>query len=97
MNDLINKIGTDKLLHFFVGAYITFALSNVIILQDALTGFRAVLPVIGGTLMAMLLELFKELSIDDRPDPRDILATLLGCASVALVNAAGALLHTLSH
>lgn len=96
MDEILNKIGTDKVLHFLVGAVIAFSVSNMMMLQEGTVGTDNLWVAIGGIVVAMIFEFFKEFIIDSKPDWKDILATFLGGAFVFVVNAFGILLNVLS-
>lgn len=90
MNDLINKIGVDKLLHFSFGGLITACIANFIFLQCELS---VLLCTLIGIVVTMILEFIKEYKLDSSPDWKDILATFLGCLLVLVVNALGILFN----
>lgn len=89
MNDLINKIGVDKLLHFSFGGLITACIANFIFLYCEL---NILLCTLIGIIATMILEFVKEYVIDNIPDWKDILATFLGCLLIVIVNGIGILL-----
>ena len=94
---LINKIGVDKVLHFCVGAIISFCFTNVIILQEGTIDVNNLWAAIIGIIVTMILECMKEFIIDDTPDKKDIFATFLGSALVFVVNAIGILFYIWSN
>lgn len=69
-------IKDDRLLHFFIGAWIV----------ASLTPFKWS-GVLGGFILVMALEYIKEFMIDTRSDWYDVLATFLGCLMAALLYA----------
>ena len=75
LEKLVNKFGYDKLLHFAFGAVISFVFTNVIMLQDGITGVSNIWVAIAGIVITMILECIKEFIIDATPDKKDILAT----------------------
>lgn len=85
--DTINKIGVDKILHFLVGALITFIIGNIFGIQDTVTPIMLMSMTGIGVLVTLILEFIKEYVIDDTPDWNDILATFLGCFVPILTNA----------
>lgn len=97
LNDFINKIGTDKLLHFAFGALITYTLSNVFMLQDGLSYAAVIGYTIAAIIITMLLELFKEKFLDAAIDKKDIIATLIGALIPLVVNGIGILFNYLSN
>lgn len=94
---LINKIGVDKVLHFCVGAVISFCFTNVVMLQEGTIGVDNLWVAIIGIIVTMILECMKEFIIDGNPDKKDILATFLGSVLVFVVNAIGILFYILSN
>lgn len=86
MWNIINKIGVDKVLHFLVGALITFIIGNILGIQDNISSKMFLLMTGVGALVAMILEYIKEYVIDDTPDWKDIFATFIGCLLPVLTN-----------
>ena len=84
--DTINKIGVDKILHFLVGALITFIIGNIFGIQDTVTPIMLMTMTGIGVLVTLILEFIKEYIIDSPPDWSDILATFLGCLVPILTN-----------
>lgn len=97
LNKFINKIGVDKILHFCVGAIISFCFSNVIMLQEGTIGVDNLWTAIIGIIVAMFFEYIKEFIIDGNPDKKDFLATFLGSVLVFIVNAIGILFYIWSN
>lgn len=89
LDKFINKVGVDKILHFCVGAIISFCFSNVVMLQEGTIGIDNLWFAIIGIIVTMILECVKEFIIDVKPDKKDILATFLGAILVFVVNAIG--------
>lgn len=85
--DAINKIGVDKILHFLVGALITFIIGNIFGIQDTVTSNMLMAMTGIGMLVTLILEFIKEFVTDDTPDWNDILATFIGCLVPILTNA----------
>ena len=97
LNKFINKIGVDKILHFCVGAVISFCFSNVVMLQEGTIGINNIWISVIGIIVTMILECIKEFIIDDNPDKKDILATFLGSLIPFVVNAIGILFYIASN
>lgn len=96
MNELVNKIGLDKIAHFGIGGLICACVTFVIMLQDGMTGdWRALLAVIAGFCATFILAIIKEM-IDDEPSLTDIVASVLGCLPVLLSVATGVLFGIIS-
>lgn len=75
----LGKIGKDKYQHFTLGAIIT----AVVFVMVALIG-RADVAWWLSLIVTFMVELAKEFAHDYAPDPKDILATMLGWASVGV-------------
>ena len=84
--DTINKIGVDKILHFLVGALITFIIGNIFGIQVNGTSNMLMAMTGIGVLVTLILEFIKEYVIDGTPEWSDILATFLGCLVPILTN-----------
>ena len=97
IDKLIEKIGTDKLLHFAFGAVIAFVFTNVLMLQEGSTGVACIVWGIAGLLATMVLEGIKEFCIDSEPDKKDILATLIGAVVPIVANSIGVWFNVLSN
>lgn len=97
LNKFINKVGVDKILHFCVGAVISFCFSNIAMLQEGTIGIDNIWIAIIGIIVTMILECIKEFIIDGNPDKKDILATFLGSVLVFVVNVIGILFYIWSN
>lgn len=97
MWNFINKIGIDKVLHFLLGAVITFTICNLILIQDAMVRWETMLAAVGGTIIAAILAMMKEKIIDDEPDMKDFFASVLGGVYVIIVNLIGTIFNILSY
>ena len=75
----LGKIGKDKYQHFTLGAIIT----AVVFVGLTLIG-RADVAWWLSLIVTFMVELAKEFAHDYAPDPKDILATMLGWASVGV-------------
>lgn len=94
---LINKIGTDKLLHFFVGSTIAFIFSNIGMIQEGSIGKECVMSSFIGIIVATFAALMKDLIIDKTTEWKDILATFLGSLTVLVSNTIGMLFYIWSN
>lgn len=97
LDNFINKIGIDKVLHFCVGAIIAFCISNVFMLREGIVGVDNIWFAIIGIIAAMIFEFIKEFILDSTPDKKDILATFLGSVFVFIVNIIGVLFYIWSN
>lgn len=85
MNNLINKIGLDKIAHFGIGGLICAIFSLVFIIQDIpdITYKSILLYPFIGYIITMFLSIIKEYCFDyPNSDWKDILAGMLGCIFV---------------
>lgn len=90
MEELINKIGLDKIAHFGIGGVlfaafnVMFLLANVSFPIMALT-FGSVLAMpLAGYVIVAFAEFIKEVFIDAKIDWKDVLATFAGCFAIHL-------------
>jgi len=74
IQDLIEKYGWDKFLHFFVAAWIVSAFSPL--------GWGGVLV---ATIFTAAISFVKEKYLDDKFDKEDIIAALFGCAASIVI------------
>lgn len=97
LDNLINKVGNDKVLHFLGGGFICSLVSFVVILQESgLTALEQVSAVLIGTVFVLILSALKELIADDKADWGDLLASFLGCVPVFVSVAIGTWFNQLS-
>lgn len=97
LDNLINKVGNDKVLHFLGGGFICSLVSFVVILQESgLTAWEKVSDVLIGTIFVLILSVLKELIADDESDWYDVLAAVLGCIPVYIAVGLGAWFNSLS-
>lgn len=92
----MRTIGIDKVLHFLVGALISFCVANVAAWQEGMEIGNVWLGSVMGIAATMVLEFIKEFVIDKVADWKDILATFLGSLLVLVANGIGALFYYLS-
>lgn len=97
IDKLIEKIGTDKLLHFAFGAVIAFVMTNILMLQEGSTGSECIVWAVAGIAVAMTLECIKEFCIDGSADKKDILATFIGAIVPLIANSIGVWFNVLSN
>lgn len=96
-NELITKIGVDKILHFSIGGFIVALFTIVATLQEGVINATTIaFPFIGLIPVAMFSWL-KEIIIDDEFSWKDILASILGAVPVFIATALGVLFYTLSN
>lgn len=98
MNNLINKIGLDKIAHFSLGGLICALFSLVAILQDIhiLKPWQIILMPTVGTIVTLFVSIIKEYFFDSTPDWKDIYAALIGCGTVYIATAIGVLFNYLN-
>lgn len=101
MKDLINKIGMDKIAHFSLGGFICALFTILFILQDystlyTMSPWRIILLPTIGTVVTFVISVIKELIIDDGCDWKDVIAAMLGCGIVYVVNFIGIIFNLFS-
>lgn len=97
LDNLISKVGNDKVLHFLGGGFICSLISFVAILQEHdLTPWQQISAVLIGTIAVFILSLMKEVLADDKTDWYDILASVLGCIPVFAAVGLGTWFNVLS-
>ena len=96
-NQLITKIGVDKLLHFSIGGLITALLTIIVVLQEGYVDASIIAFPFIGLIPVAILSWFKEEVIDDDFSWMDILASVLGAVPVFIATALGVLFYTLSN
>lgn len=89
-------IGIDKVLHFLLGAVITFCVGNVAALQEGAAGKEVLACTAIGIAATMALELVKEHVMDSKADWEDVLATFLGALLALAANGIGVAFYYLS-
>lgn len=96
-NELITKIGVDKLLHFSIGGLITALLTIIVVLQEGYVDASIIAFPFIGLIPVAILSWFKEEVIDDDFSWMDILASVLGAVPVFIATALGVLFYILSN
>ena len=83
LDDLIKKVGNDKVLHFLGGGWICAVITFVSILQEGdLDSWGKISCVIIGTTVVAFLSVVKEIIMDDKADWFDVLASIAGCVTI---------------
>lgn len=95
-NDLIAKIGQDKVLHFLVGSLITAVVTLIAGLQEPTIGWGTINAPILGLVVTAFFAVIKEAVIDIVFDWRDFIATLAGAIPIFISTVIGILFHILS-
>lgn len=97
LDDFLAKVGTDKVLHFFGGGFICSLISFVVILQEpTLTWWQKIAAVTIGTVIVLILSIWKEWLLDKKFDWWDIFAAMTGCLWVYLAVGIGVLFEYFS-
>ena len=96
-NELIQKIGTDKLLHFSIGGLITALFTIIIILQQSIISTNMIIAPLLGLILVAILSWMKEKVMDEEFSWKDILASVLGTVPVFIATVLGILFYTLSN
>lgn len=89
INNIINKIGVDKILHFLTGAVIAFVINVLTVFQEGVINITSIGLSIIGVVIATIAALLKEYIIDEQANIKDILATILGAIFAFIVCAIG--------
>lgn len=99
LDNLFNKVGPSRVLHFFCGGYVCALISFIVILQEEMlnSSVSNISAVLVGTSAVFVLSLIKGLIIDTKLDWKNILASMLGCVLVIIAVAIGVLFNNLSH
>ena len=97
LNDLVAKIGQDKILHFLMGSLITAFMTLTLGLQEPEINWYMLGYVVIGFIVSVFFATVKELIIDTKFDAKDYIATLLGTVPIFLATFLGVLFHTLSN
>lgn len=96
LDNFLNRVGTDKVLHLFVGAWICAIFTIVSILQEgSLFWWQTILMSVAGTLAALFVSVIKEIFLDDKPDWKDVLWSFYGCLTVIVAVGIGVLFNYL--
>lgn len=92
MNYLVNKFGSDKIMHFSLGGLICALMTIAVVLQEnsGLDWMVATYPMIG-TVSVFIFSFLKEILIDEEFSWKDIIAALLGCITVFVATVIGLL------
>lgn len=97
LDNLISKVGNDKVLHFLGGCSICSFISFIVILQESgLTPLEKVSSVLIGTVFVLILSVLKELIADDKADWMDVISSILGCVPVYIAVGIGAWFNIIS-
>ena len=85
---------TNLLEHVSLGYVIASIITNILSMQDGLTGWLVVAVSIGGVVVAAVAGIVKE-AVDYRADKIDVLFTTLGGVLNSVVMMIGAILYSL--
>lgn len=96
-NELITKIGVDKILHFSIGGFIVALFTIVATLQEGVIDATTIAFPFIGLIPVAIFSWLKETMIDDEFSWMDILASILGAVPVFIATALGVLFYTLSN
>lgn len=100
-NFLIEMSKTDKMAHFGIGGLICALFTFVVMIQDytlfIINPFKLLLVPFLGTIVVVLVSVFKELVIDDKADWIDVIAALIGCLSIFVAILLGLIFYILSN
>lgn len=97
MNELVKKIGLDKLAHLGIGGLVCAMMTTVLIFQDGVMEWKSLLYSVPGLLAVFGISVFKEYFIDEKPEWADVWYAMAGCALWIGAAAAGIGLYVVSH
>ena len=75
IDKLINKIGSDKIIHVLLAGWLT-----------QIGGLFGLYGIIAFPIVVILLGFLKEKYLDDFVDKKDILANVIGCSVATIIN-----------
>lgn len=99
MNNLINKIGLDKIAHFGIGGIICAFMTFIVMLQDlhCLSYINILLYPFIGYIVTVFFSIIKEYFFDrSKADWKDIVAGMLGCVFIHISVCIGVLFNYLT-
>ena len=96
-DDLILKIGLDKILHFLTGSLITAFITLVIGLQEPIVSWGIIGASVIGLIVTAFFSFVKEALVDNEFNGKDIIVTLLGSIPIFIAEIFGLVLHELSN
>lgn len=98
LDDLVKKLGNDKVLHFLCGAWICAIITFVVILQEggSIGSWGKVSSVLIGTAVVVFLSVVKEIFLDDKADWMDVVASVAGCITIFAAVVLGLWFNSLS-
>ena len=92
INDFVDKVGVDKVLHFSIGGLISAFFTIILVLQEPDVTWNLVGLSFIGTIIVGFFSLCKEF-MDIKVDWKDIVASILGTIPVIIATILGILLH----
>ena len=93
INDFVNKVGVDKVLHFSIGGLISAFFTIILVLQEPDVTWNLVGLSFIGTIIVGFFSLSKEF-MDIKVDWKEIVAGVLGTIPILIATILGVLLHT---
>lgn len=93
LDKFISKIGVDKVLHFLVGALISFIIITICIFYIGIVDNNIIWLSIIAVFITFAIELIKEYILDEIADIKDIVATLIGSIIPLFIAIVGMLLR----
>lgn len=95
IDNFVNKVGNDKMLHFLVGNLITSCITFIVLIQENLTSFETLLAVIPAAIITAFVAVIKE-KLDDVFNKKDFIATVLGIIPTVICILVGVIFNILS-
>lgn len=85
VDNLLEKLGTDKILHFLGGGFLCSLLTIFsLLLMNTINWDTTIKSISIGTTFVFVISIIKEIA-DDKFDWKDIIAAILGCIIVYII------------
>lgn len=97
LNEIVTKVGQDKVLHFLVGSLITAIFTLITGLQEANIDWSTMGAPVIGLVVTVFAAGVKEYVVDDVSDWKDFVATILGSIPIFIATVIGVLFHIASN
>lgn len=85
LDNFLEKVGVDKILHHLLGALICAFISFVVILQEGVIDWHSLSYPFIGLVAVLFLSVIKEILFDDKADWMDVVWSVAGCVWVFIV------------
>lgn len=91
LDNFLEKVGVDKILHHLLGALICAFISFVVIIQEGVIDWHVLSYPFIGFVAVLFLSVIKEILFDDKADWMDVVWSVAGCVWVFIAVAIGIL------